>query len=200
MSFQVIDIIGYFAAGLVFCSFYMKTMKALRVVAVAANVFSLVYALLNGTTPIVFLHLSLLPLNIYRLKQMQDLLSRLKRSTNSDYNFAALIPYMKMEKLDADVVVFKKGEAADKFYIIKDGRLKFEEIDKVVGPGQILGEIGIFSSDRLRTATAITSEPTTLYSITRETILQLHYQDPDFSLYLMRLIISRLQDNAKLMH
>jgi hypothetical protein len=61
------DLFGYVASFLVFATFYMKRMSALRVTAIASNVAFLGYAWYQGLTPILVLHAALLPLNILRL-------------------------------------------------------------------------------------------------------------------------------------
>jgi CRP/FNR family transcriptional regulator, cyclic AMP receptor protein len=54
---------GYMAAGLVFATFYMKTMIPLRLVGITSNVAFLVYAWLDALVPVLVLHSALLPLN-----------------------------------------------------------------------------------------------------------------------------------------
>lgn len=66
---QILDAIGFIAAGLVFLTFYMKSMTALRMIAVASNMCFLVYGSFEGLPPVVVLHAALLPLNLVRLKQ-----------------------------------------------------------------------------------------------------------------------------------
>jgi CRP/FNR family transcriptional regulator, cyclic AMP receptor protein len=198
MNYAHIDIVGYIAAGFVFCSFYMRTMKALRTVAIMSNLFSLVYAYLNGATPLMFLHMALLPLNIIRLQQLYGLLSRMQKETSSHYNFAALMPYMTVENYTSGQVVFEIGDKADKFYIIKSGTISCPQLTVELSEGEILGEIGIFSTQQKRTASAIATQDATLLSITEDTIIQLHHQDPEFSFYLIRLVITRLGRGAEI--
>jgi CRP/FNR family transcriptional regulator, cyclic AMP receptor protein len=61
------EIFGYIASALVFATFYMRTMVPLRVVAIASNVAFIIYATIDGLTPIFLLHVALLPLNVLRL-------------------------------------------------------------------------------------------------------------------------------------
>ncbi|MEN0001599.1 MAG: cyclic nucleotide-binding domain-containing protein, partial [Pseudomonadota bacterium] len=74
----MIDLAGYAAAALVFLTFSMKTLMALRLVAIASNVAFLVYGYMADLTPIVILHGLLLPLNLYRAWEQQLLLRRIK--------------------------------------------------------------------------------------------------------------------------
>lgn len=68
---QTEDIAGYTASALVLVTFIMTSMRPLRFVAVFSNVAFLYYAFLTDTRPILLLHGILLPINIYRLAQLE---------------------------------------------------------------------------------------------------------------------------------
>lgn len=69
------QILGWAAAGLVFASFFMKSIVNLRAVGICSNICFLAYAgvgLSNGISsvlPILVLHAALLPVNFVRLRQ-----------------------------------------------------------------------------------------------------------------------------------
>jgi hypothetical protein len=65
------DLDGYVASALVLATFSMKSMRALRLLAIASNVAFILYALVADLHPILVLHASLLPLNIVRLAQTE---------------------------------------------------------------------------------------------------------------------------------
>jgi ABC-type glycerol-3-phosphate transport system permease component len=64
-----LDIVGYLASGLVFATFYMTEMLPLRLAAIASNLAFIAYGYLGEMTPILLLHVWLLPLNVWRLRQ-----------------------------------------------------------------------------------------------------------------------------------
>jgi hypothetical protein len=66
-----IDGIGFAAAGLVLATFCMRSMSALRWVAIASNVAFMAYAYLRGLAPVLLLHALLLPVNVCRLAQLR---------------------------------------------------------------------------------------------------------------------------------
>jgi CRP/FNR family cyclic AMP-dependent transcriptional regulator len=76
------DFIGYLASILVVLTFYMDRMIALRVTAVLSNIAFLAYGISLELGPVVVLHGVLLPLNIWRLRQ-------LRRTSASRYGGAA---------------------------------------------------------------------------------------------------------------
>lgn len=61
--------VGYIASLLVLATFTMKSMRALRIVAIMSNIAFILYASLLGLSPILALHAMLLPLNLFRLFQ-----------------------------------------------------------------------------------------------------------------------------------
>lgn len=65
------DGVGFSAAGLVLATFCMRSMSALRWVAIASNVAFMAYAYLEGLAPVLLLHALLLPVNIWRLAQLR---------------------------------------------------------------------------------------------------------------------------------
>lgn len=66
------DSIGYLASILVVLTFYMDQMIALRITAVLSNIAFLAYGISLELGPVVALHGVLLPLNIWRLRQLRQ--------------------------------------------------------------------------------------------------------------------------------
>jgi hypothetical protein len=63
--------LGFVASGLVLLTFGMRSMLPMRVAAIASNLAFIAYGLSLGLTPIWVLHGVLLPLNAYRLLELQ---------------------------------------------------------------------------------------------------------------------------------
>ena len=63
------DLCGYIASALVLTTFSMQSMRKLRLAAIASNVAFIIYSLSAKLHPILVLHCTLLPLNIFRLVQ-----------------------------------------------------------------------------------------------------------------------------------
>jgi hypothetical protein len=66
----IIEGIGFAAAGLVLATFCMRSMSALRWLAIASNVAFIGYGYLEHLAPVLLLHVLLLPVNGYRLAQL----------------------------------------------------------------------------------------------------------------------------------
>ena len=69
------------------------------------------------------------------------------------------------------------------------------EIGKDIGPGQIIGEVGLIAPDNKRTMTFEAIEDGVLLTITYSQVEQLYFQNPQFGFYLLRLIGERLLEN-----
>jgi hypothetical protein len=65
------DIIGYVASALVLATFSMRSMRSLRLVAIASNLAFIAYAAIDNMPPILILHSILLPMNAARLIQVE---------------------------------------------------------------------------------------------------------------------------------
>ena len=59
----------------------------------------------------------------------------------------------------------------------------------------MFGEVGLFAPQNMRTVSAICEDDCRLYTITRETVLQLYYQNPKFGLFLIRLVAGLVYDS-----
>jgi hypothetical protein len=65
------DVFGFAAAFAVLASFCMTTIVSLRSVAIASNLLFIVYGMLGHIYPVFFLHITLLPINLIKLYQIQ---------------------------------------------------------------------------------------------------------------------------------
>jgi CRP/FNR family cyclic AMP-dependent transcriptional regulator len=189
-----VQLVGYVASLLVFSTFYMKTMIPLRCVAVASNMAFLAYGYFAGLYPVFFLHVGLLPLNVLRLYQMRKLIERVRRASQGDYTIEWMIPFMTKEEFKKADVLFRKGEKAETLYYIARGSVRLPEIGIALGPGELIGEIGIFSPFQERTTSAVCETDVTILALNHHKVLALYYQNPEFGLYLGRMIIRRLLD------
>ena len=61
------DLLGYAAAALVLLAFSLRSLVALRSVAIVSNVAFIAYASVAHLPPVLALHAALLPVNVWRL-------------------------------------------------------------------------------------------------------------------------------------
>jgi hypothetical protein len=189
--------VGYCASLLVFCTFYMKTMISLRCVAIASNVVFVTYGLAGGVYPVLVLHAVLLPLNCLRLHQMKSLIRRVREASRGNMSMEWLIPLMTHQKLGSGEVLFRMGEPANAMYMILEGSVRLVELGVTLGPGALIGEIGVFAPDNRRTGTAVCESDVEIGAMTDEKVLQLYYQNPAFGFYMFRLVLQRMLENER---
>jgi len=190
-----VDLIGY-AAGLVMIwAMFPHTMIPLRIGMIFGNIGFILFGLLADSTPTWTLHLALLPLNLVRLRQMQRLITEIRHASHSNQSLEPLIPFMTRQNKSAGSRLFRQGDASDYLIFIESGRVLLEEIAQECGPGDILGEIGVFTPEQTRTCTAVCQTDCRLHILSTDDLLQLYYQNPQFSLYLSRVIVKRLLAN-----
>lgn len=187
------ELVAWLAAGLVFASFFMKTIVPLRTLAIAGNLAFIVYGLLglrygifDKVLPILVLHCALLPLNVLRLREVTGNIRAIRSMRTADDAPDILIPYMTPMRCAAGSVVFRKGDRATDVYLLKRGRLRLLEFDKLLPEGELFGEVAIFSADAQRTATAICEQDCDIFRLPGEKLLELFYQDQRFAFQIAR--------------
>ena len=89
----------------------------------------------------------------------------------------------------------RKGESADRLYYLVNGALEVTEFNKVLMPGAIVGEIGVFAVNQLRTATVVCRTDCSLLELVGHKAKQLYFQDRSFSFAVLQVIIARLIEN-----
>lgn len=196
-------ILGYLALALLVASAWMQTMVWLRAFAIAAAVVVGVYGLLLPSPNwwIVAIAFVLAAIHAWRLVEMRRLVSLTRAATaggGAPLTLEWLLPYMQPVAIPKDTVLFHKDSAADAMYFIEHGKVRFEELGVDMEKGTLFGEIGIFSHDKKRTATAKVVEDSSLLRISDEKVRELYFQNPEFGFFIVGLITRRLiEDGAK---
>ena len=93
--------------------------------------------------------------------------------------------------------LFRAGDKADRLFYINKGFIRLPEINKVVNAGQVIGEMGVFSPGRERTASAICEEDLEAYTMDREEVMEFFRRDPSLAIELLQLSNKRFIENLK---
>jgi CRP/FNR family cyclic AMP-dependent transcriptional regulator len=189
---HVAEIGGYLAALLAFLTFYMKTMIPLRIVGICTNCAFITYGYLDGLYPVLILHLTLLPLNALRLRQMLRLTQQVRDAVQTDLKMEWLRPFTSTRRFASGDTLFRKGNSADALYFIVSGRYRLTDLGSDVLPGDVIGELGLLAPDQSRTQTLECVENGEVLQITYEQVKQLYYQNPQFGFYFLQLSTRRL--------
>lgn len=191
------EITGYVASALLLATFSVRTMIPLRILGIASSVAFWIYAVLNGLLPIVVLHTILLPINVYRFFEMQRLTREMRDAAENANGFAAFRPFMTAVSRPAGTMLFRKGDAADNMYVLTSGRVRLPDFEVDVGPGELIGEVGMFAPEGQRMTTAVCTEDCRLQLITRDRVRELVFQNPRIGFHLIGVVTGRLLEDLK---
>jgi hypothetical protein len=194
------ELIGIAAASASLYAAYAKTIIPLRIAAIAANFLAMLYSLSHGTYPTFMLNAVLLPLNGWRLWAMLKLIRDIDRAIKTDMNVDWLLPYTRPRHFKAGDVVMQRGEYATAAFYIVAGELEIVELGKPVGPGTLIGEIGLFTPDGRRTMTVRCKTAVQTAKIDYDQFKELFFQNPQFGFHLLHLVVARLQIGAEFPH
>lgn len=192
-----IDLLGHLGALVIIATYSMKTMIPLRVVGIVGSCIFITYGYLSGTWPVLVLHLVVLPLNIVRLRQMLQLIDKVKASARGELSIEWLKPFMSARRCAAGEVLFRASDVADRMFYTVSGRFRLTEIDAEVPPGQFVGDVGFVAPDQRRTLSLQCVEAGELLTIGYDQVRQLCFQNPTFGFFFLRLVSQRLLDDIE---
>ena len=191
------ELLGYAAALCTLATFSMRTMVPLRCLGIASNLLFIVYGYFLPAYPVLLLHLTLLPVNIGRLRQMKLLIDRVRHASRGDGSMEWLKPFMSECRIAGGEVLFRKGDTATEMYYLLTGRLRLKEVAIEIRAGEVVGELGMLAPDHRRTFTIECIESAELLMITYDQVRELFFQNPSFGFYFLSLTSRRLFDNLE---
>jgi CRP/FNR family transcriptional regulator, cyclic AMP receptor protein len=185
------------SAGIVLTvvQFWTKTMIPLRALGIATNVLFLISSSLAWVWPTFVLNCIVLPLNIYRLHEMRELIRKTQAAGRRDFNLTALAPFMTNRTIAKGETIFRKGDTADAMYLVTTGRLHLPETGIEFQPGAMVGELGLLAPGRLRTQSLVALEDGEVRVLPYERFEELYFQNPEFGLAFLKLTSQRLFQN-----
>jgi CRP/FNR family transcriptional regulator, cyclic AMP receptor protein len=176
----------------------MRTIIPLRLFAIGACACLGTFALLREAWPTLVVNAATIPVLAYRTREMMRLTQRTKAAAaSSTISVDWLLPFMHERGIRAGETLFKKGDDAGEMFYICKGRLRLVDYDVTLGPGEVVGEIAMFSPTRTRTRTIVAETDCDLMAIGESEIKQLYYQNPRFGFYLIQLVTRRLVMNVE---
>ena len=187
-----IEAIGYLGALLTLMTYSMKQMIPLRIIGICTNCAMIAYGILEPVYPQLLVHTILLPLNAFRLREMLQLVAKVRMASRGDLNMEWLKPYMTRRAVQRGQILFRKGDVSTDMVYTITGRYRLNEISQDVGPGEVIGEIGLIAPENKRMLTFEAIEDGEVLTMGYSDVKQLYYQNPEFGFYLLQLISQRL--------
>ena len=106
-----------------------------------------------------------------------------------------LKPFMTRSQCKKGDVLFAKDAIADAMYYTVSGRYRLTELGIEIGPGQLIGELGMLAPSNRRTASFECIEDGILLSVTYSQVEELVLSNPSFGFCFLRISTARLFDN-----
>jgi CRP/FNR family cyclic AMP-dependent transcriptional regulator len=197
LQFEIALAFAAVGALLMVLSNLMKRMIPLRVFALTANAFFIVQFAIEQNWILIALQGTLLSINLWRLWTIRKLLLSLEAAREIPPLRDWLLPQMKKRTIKAGTTLFKRGDVANELFYIQSGSLRLPDFEVSLGPGNLIGEIGVFSSERERTATVVCETDVVAYTMTDEAAYVLYVSNPQIGLYLVRLIIEQMKGQVE---
>ena len=187
---------GFIGAVLTLASYLMKSMLPLRLVALSANVFFVLYGYLESALPSLMLYATMIPINAKKVFEIKKLVRAIEHAKADTPVSEWLLPHMTRREVKAGTTLWHKGDTATEMVYVEKGQLKLQEYDQLLGPGSLVGEIGLFAPDNRRTRTITCATDCTLYGLSSEAMALLYYENPKLGYHVMRLIVARLMHDV----
>ena len=189
------NLLGLIGGIFYVASVTLRTMIPLRIAAIISNILFMGYGLLAKALPTFFMYAVLLPINCFRLYQIQQLVKRVKIASQGDLDMEWLKPFMTKKNFKAGDILFYKGDVANAMYYTVTGKFLVKEFNVELPPGRVMGELGFLAPDNKRTATVECIEDGQVLFIIYDKVRELYFQDPDFGFYFLKLTSERLLQN-----
>lgn len=126
-----------------------------------------------------------------RLEKIRE--AQIQKAISGHVSVGKLVSNMESQRYRSGEVLFRKGDASGEFFYIERGTVRLSELGVDLDAGTVLGEIGLFSPEHRRTSTAICKTDCEMRTVSAADAIRFYYQEPEFALYLMQLIMRRLE-------
>ena len=196
---QWIETFGYLGALMTLTTFSMKTMVHLRIAGIVSNLVFIAYGVLGHVYPVLLLHLALLPLNVWRLRQLLQLTRQMKEISASRLSLEWLKPFSRRKAVQVGETLFRQGDTAAEVLFVLSGRFRAVEANVALVQGDLIGELGLLTRNHTRTQTVVCEQEGSLLLITYDEVRQMYFQNPSFGFFFLELVAERLMRDARQM-
>jgi CRP-like cAMP-binding protein len=95
----------------------------------------------------------------------------------------------------AGEVLTRQGDPADRMFYLVKGEVEVQGIGKRLGPGSVVGEIGVFARNHTRMATVSCLTDCEAFELKETKAKEIYFQNPAFGYAVLQIIIARLIEN-----
>ena len=193
-----VELIGFGGTIFTVASYSMRTIMPLRIAGILSSVFFIWYGLLIQSWPMLATELIILPLNMVRLYQLVKLIRKVdSAAATAEISADWLSPFGRTVRFQPGDVLFRTGDEASYMLLLETGRYELVEAHKLLGPGELVGEMGFLSPGNRRTMTLTCLEAGSVSQISYFDLKQLYFSNPKFAFYLLKLVSDRMFENVE---
>ena len=185
-------LISYLASGFSAAALLMTRMIPLRMMIIVSNLLSIAYGLMIQDYSLTALHAVLLPLNIYRLRQMQSLIGKVERASQDTMPTDWLTTFMSRRRIATGELVFRRGDEANEIYYLVSGQFRVTELHLDLPVGSMVGEVGLLAPGKLRSQSLQCLADGEVLVASYDEVHELFFQNPEFGYHFLRLASRRL--------
>ena len=139
-----VEIIGWVAVLATITTYAVRTMLPLRLLALLANLFFLIYGALAPIYPTMVMYALLLPINLYRIYDIQRTTRQMKDIKPDEKAFEWLRPLLKPARMLDGAYVFREGDPANRFFVMLTGEVLLEQTDVTLKGSRFSERLGSF--------------------------------------------------------
>jgi DNA-binding NarL/FixJ family response regulator len=125
-----------------------------------------------------------------RLSEVQR--AQMKEAEQGHLNLGWLHPEMSHRRMRAGQTIFRAGDVGNTLYTLQRGSVRLPEIGTTVQPGEVFGEIGIFTPEHKRTCSAVCETDVDLFLLTSDQVKRIYFASPQFAFFILHLVATRL--------
>ena len=107
-------------------------------------------------------------------------------------NLSWLQPEMSHRRVRAGQCIFRLGDIGSELFYVQRGTVNLPEIGVTIGPGEVFGEIGIFTPEHKRTCSARCETDVDLFSLSSGQVRRIYFGNPQFAFFILMLVATRL--------
>ena len=195
-----VEAIGYAGTSLTVAAWAMKTSMRLRIAGILSSLAFLLYGYLTQSYPVMIMEMILMPLNIMRLCEMMRLVSSVSSALdkqNSGPDLHWLAPHMRRIRLTPQQILFSRGDAADRLFIVLSGAVMLIETGTTVTAGEMIGEAGLFDTGQSQAQTCRCLEGAEIGEIKQSLIAELYFQNPMFGYRLAQFAVTSMRSKLE---
>lgn len=111
-----------------------------------------------------------------------------------EHVLAEIAEIIEVEEYNQGEIVIEKGDIGNSMYLIRKGKVKVHDKDRVfaqLGENEIVGELSLLAPVP-RTATVTAVENLVLFKLEREYFMDLLYEEPELMHGIMRTLVNRI--------